>query len=202
MSHRQITAAQFLAGIPDCDPVPYSRYWGRLMFRELESCSQELLDAGFDALVKCSDWNRPENSLHVTNVAMGVFKLVTLAIQGSRANAERVFQRAAAHCLNPNLYVAPGAFLFCEQFPQFNYLSLPYLRAVALCGHQEPVDKPISLRGLAFKSMYLLDPDVANDPELRPARIECARGLFRWAKDGVSNRCDEWADIANLLIWC
>jgi hypothetical protein len=203
MKNRKLNIAEFLSSLDVTDELAFCKKWSRFSLAfESDPINDEFLRAAFAALDHWSSFSDEEPSLKRGVATWGAISVISKAVS-ERPNLKRdLVEQLARYCLSPNLDVAAGITYFAANSEQFSEWTMPYLRKLASSDSNRPPNKTISLRGLAFKAMYQLSPDVAGRAEFHDAQRECAQAFFIWSTQREEELAEELVWHANLLIWC
>ncbi len=163
-----------------------SAWWARASFRNVISkSSQRLFDAS-DAVLK--HWGN-ETDLTSETMTMdgidGAMRVAVMWITEASDDAFSLTRRFAQHFYSKNSAVAFCAIRQLEvRCPQAcSMYTIDHLVCIASGDSKKRTPSPMSVRGLAFKVLFDLDPMFRTWWELQQAYNECVTGCIAWQEN-------------------
>lgn len=167
--------------------------WARVIFSLFQPPADEipgLASAAFEAL---DHWDGipTEQRDDTTTVAInGAFNGIQPFVNAYPDTAYLTCRRIGTYFQSKNINVAFTAIRQFE-FPAFSSCAIfvsDMLISVATSDTLPKSPIEMTLRGIAFRALFALDPQYKYWPQLRAARDECVHGLLTWGGGRQANR--------------
>ncbi len=150
-------------------------------------------------------WNREESQSVDDELArglMGVFSVLRQAAERRPKDCRRIAERLVPYCFSRNINISGEAVVFFRFFPALIGFAAPTLIRVAALTESAPKAPSLSLRGVAFRTLYHLNSKYAELKELSQSHHDYIRALFHWSQTCRLNiHAEEYSLLANTLIW-
>ncbi len=114
---------------------------------------------------------------------------IDLYVDSSPPIAYSTCRRIGRYFSSPNINMALGAIRQFERSPLSQYIMFvsDLLVSAATCTTPTPSPIEMTVRGIAFRVLFQLDPGFKHWPSLRQARDECVHGLLTWGRHREAN---------------
>jgi len=144
--------------------------------------SQEAANAAFEALDYWHANPTSERNERQGGAIDGALTAIDVFISHNPDTAYQMCRRVGGYFASPNINSAFGAIRRFEYggFSRHTIFVVDQLIAVATWDNPTPSPVEMTLRGIAFRSLFELDPQYKYWPQLRRARDECVHGLLTW----------------------
>ncbi len=152
---------------------------------ELERATDGMIVEAFNAWEYWSQTPSDQVNENISHGTVGVNRVIQQAMRERPDQAELIACRVIGYLSSPNINVAASAATLFQDWPQYMRFAEPHLLQLAKSESPHPRSEPGSarntLRSLAFKILYLFNPEYARHADLRTARREYAQVLLEWA---------------------
>ena len=142
--------------------------------------------AAFDALDHWHASPTSEADSQAGGAIDGAFNVIGHSIEVDSTIAYSTCRRVADYFSSRNINSAFGAIRRFEYpvFSRFTIFVADKLIAVATLDAPTPSPIEMTVRGIAFRSLFELDPQYKHWSQLAVARDECVHGLLTWGASG------------------
>lgn len=149
--------------------------------RELRH-SPKLAQAAFEAIEYWHGKPTSKRDERQGGAIDGALTAIDVFISYNPDTAYQACRRVGGYFASPNINSAFGAIRRFEYrgFSRYTIFVADQLIAVATWDNPTPSPVEMTLRGIAFRSLFKLDPQYKYWPQLRRARDECVHGLLTW----------------------
>ena len=163
------------------DPRNWTRFYGD-SYRYYEVPWRDIVPLAFnyfDQIEAQTAFDRgDESGLNID----GALRALQLYIRVFPDETFEICRRVGSYFSSCNINVAFGTIRKFEFTPLSQYIMFVSDQLIGVATCQNPVQSPVEMtvRGIAFRVLFLLDPGYKFWPSLRIAREECIRGLLTW----------------------
>ena len=170
------------------DPQLWSRFWVRPTGNH-QYPLEEIAAIAFDFLDQTHSIRTSEKDERSGGLIDGALNAIVLYVDSSPQIAYATCRRIGRYFSSANINTAFGAIRKFEQSRLSRYIIFvsDLLVNVAVCPTPTPSPIEMTVRGIAFRVLFQLDPGFKHWPSLREARDECVHGLLTWGRHTETN---------------
>lgn len=143
--------------------------------------------AAYDALDHWHAIPTSEADSVASGAIEGALSVIGKSIEADASVACSACRTVAKYFSSRNINSAFGAIRRFEYpiFSRYTIFVADQLIGVATTDDPTPSPIEMTVRGIAFRSLFQLDPQYKHWPQLRSARDECVHGLLTWGSPGT-----------------